>query len=245
MAGYLSPAQVRSYLEYGYLSPLRVMSAQEADGFLRALRESEANMGSPRTRYDQQSYMLYPWVQSLVRHSGILDCVESILGADIVCYGGQAFVKDPGDAHFVSWHQDGTYWGALAHDVVTAWVALTPSLPENGGLRVVPGSQHHRVRHTETYRPDNLLSRGQQIDAEVDAGQAVDIRLLPGEMSLHHSLTIHGSAANGTAFARIGFAIRYAPVSVWARQSDKGAALIVRGCYDGAGALGQASSSTA
>ena len=41
-----------------------------------------------------------------------------------------------------------------------------------------------------------MLSRGQEIEVEVNEDEAVDIVLQPGEMSLHHVKLIHGSNAN-------------------------------------------------
>ena len=69
---------------------------------------------------------------------------------------------------FVSWHQDATYWGLSEPDVVTAWVAFTESTPANGNMRVIPGSHRAPVAHVDTFHPDNLLSRGQEITVEVD-----------------------------------------------------------------------------
>ena len=99
-------------------------------------------------------------------------------------------------------------------DVVTAWVAFTESSPANGNMRVVPGSHRTQVPHVDTFHPDNLLSRGQEIAVNVDDARGVDILLRPGEMSLHHVRMVHGSPANRSNDRRIGFAIRYVPTYV-------------------------------
>lgn len=229
MVGSLSLAQLQAYTERGYLSPLRVMPAGDAAAALAQLRASEAKLGSRLTGPMNQQHLQFPWADALVRDSRILNAVESIIGPNIVCCGGQLFIKDVRDTGFVSWHQDGTYWGFLSRDVVTAWVALTPSTPENGCMRVVPGTHRNAVAHTETFATDNLLSRGQEVAVAIHAEDAVYICLRPGEMSLHHSLIVHGSEPNRASYPRIGFAIRYAPAHMHESNGEKESALLVRG----------------
>ena len=138
-------------------------------------------------------------------------------------------VVPAGDPAYVSWHQDGTYWGLSSPDVVTAWVALTPSLPENGCMRVVPGTHKRQVPHEDTFAESNLLSRGQEIAVEVDNAKAVDVVLQPGQMSLHHVLIFHGSEQNRSDIRRVGFAIRYVPTHVSQTSGIRESALLVRG----------------
>jgi hypothetical protein len=83
----------------------------------------------------------------------------------------------------------------------------------------------------ETYIPENALSRGQEIAAEVDERQAVDRNLQPGEMWLHHFWIVHGSKVHTSPDTpRIGIAIRYTKPAVV--QELKPLALLVRGRDD-------------
>jgi non-haem Fe2+, alpha-ketoglutarate-dependent halogenase len=115
--------------------------------------------------------------------------------------------------------------------VVTAWVALTPSTPANGCMRVIPGTHTEpMIPQRETYQPENALSRGQEIAVEVDEQQAVDMALGPGQMSLHHVWIIHGSNANTSPDTpRIGIAIRYTRPEVRQESPTRPFAMLVRG----------------
>ena len=106
-----------------------------------------------------------------------------------------------GDAAFISWHQDGAYWGLHPPKVTTAWIALSPSTLESGCMQVMPGTQKTQLPQRETYALDNALSRGQEIALEVDESKAVALTLAPGEMSLHHIGIAHGSKANSSNYA--------------------------------------------
>ncbi len=124
MSGRLSQDQVRCYQQDGILFPLDVMTPEEATGLLRRLEANEAaHGGSLSGRVGQKPHLLYPWMDQLVRHPAILDAVEDVLGPNLFCWGSQFFAKNPRDPGFVSWHQDGTYWGLSSPDVMTAWVA--------------------------------------------------------------------------------------------------------------------------
>ena len=69
----------------------------------------------------------------------------------------------------MSWHQDSTYWGLSRPDVVTAWVALSASNRANGAMEVIPGTHVlDQIAHRDTFSPDNLLTRGQEVAVEVE-----------------------------------------------------------------------------
>jgi non-heme Fe2+,alpha-ketoglutarate-dependent halogenase len=230
MAGSLTAAAAAAYHRDGYHSPIRAFTAPEAAALLARLRETEAALGGRiEGRMNQKPHLLFPWLHAVVTHPAVLDAVESVIGPDILCWGSQFFSKPAGDPAFVSWHQDGTYWGLSAPEVVTAWIAFTPSVPESGNMRVVPGTHRAPVPHTDTYAQANLLSRGQEVAVAVDPAAAVDITLQPGEMSLHHVLIVHGSAPNLAGWPRIGFAIRYVPTHIRQLSGETDSALLVRG----------------
>ena len=231
MAGSLSAEQAATYGRDGILFPIPGMTAAEAAAALRGLEVMEARWGGRiAKRSNQKLHMLTPWLNDIVRHPAVLDAVESLIGPDIICWNGGFFTKNAGDGAFISWHQDSTYWGLSHPDVVTAWIAFTPSTPESGCMQVVPGTHTaDQVEHRDTFAPGNLLSRGQEIAVEVDRAQAVDVVLRPGEMSLHHVRIFHGSEANRASHRRIGYAIRYIPTSVSQVSGPRTSAFLVRG----------------
>jgi ectoine hydroxylase-related dioxygenase (phytanoyl-CoA dioxygenase family) len=95
-------------------------------------------------------------------------------------------------------------------DEVTAWVALTPATVETGCMRFVPGSHRQKdVAHVDSFAPDNLLTRGQEIAVEVDEANAVNVLLRTGQASFHHGHIFHASGPNTTNARRVGVAVRY------------------------------------
>ena len=226
----LSSEDVARYRNQGYLAPIRALTGEEAAGYRRRLEAFEATHGGLDGPLRHKSHLLFAWLDDLIRHPGILDPVEGVLGPNILCWGTSFFIKEPCNKSFVSWHQDSTYWGLDPADIVTAWVALSESTVENGAMRVVPGTHTmEQVAHRDTFAADNLLSRGQEIAVDVDENEAVALPLAPGEMSLHHVRLIHGSEPNPSDRRRIGFAIRYLPTHVRQTVAKTDSATLVRG----------------
>lgn len=227
----LSAEQVEFYRDNGYVAPIRVLSTQEVGDARARLQRYEASVGGPiPARYRHKPHLLFPWLSDLVRHPRILDAVESVLGPDLLVWSSVFFIKEAHDPAYVSWHQDSTYWELSAPEVVTAWVALSPSHHDNGCLRVVPGTHLlDQVEHVDTEDANNMLTRGQEIAVQVDEDAAVEIPLAPGEMSMHHIRLFHNSQPNGSDERRIGFAIRYIPTHVRQNTEYRGTATLVRG----------------
>ena len=203
------------YERDGYLAPFRVLAPEEADGYwqrMRTLRKERPE--DAETAFSSNPHYLLPWLYDLARHPRILGKVEQVLGPDILVWSTGFFSKKPHDPSYVSWHQDSTYWGLDPADIVSAWVAFTPSRRANGCMRVVPGTHTlGQIEHVDSFADENLLSRGQEVRVDVDESQAVDIELEPGEMSLHHVRIVHGSNPNPTDVPRIGFVVRYIATS--------------------------------
>ena len=230
MSKLLPHESVEQYRRDGFFFPIRVLSPAEARQYRARLEAVEREQGGPlRGELRHKSHLLFTWLDTLVRHPAILDAVEDLIGPDILCWGSSFFIKEARDSAFVSWHQDATYWGLSEPDVVTAWVAFSESSIESGAMRMVPGTHREQVAHRDTFAPDNLLSRGQEIMVDVDEAKAVDIVLHPGEMSLHHVRMFHGSPPNCSDDRRIGYAIRYIPTRIRQVAGERDSASLVRG----------------
>ena len=226
MSCYLSAEQGLRYREQGILHPLPVLPNAEA----AALRARYlANAAFFTGLNGRKPYLLFTWLDVLVRDARILDAVESVLGPNLFCWGGQFFAKPAGERAYVSWHQDATYWGLSSHDVATAWVAVTPSTVESGCMQVVPGTHHAQIAHEDRFDDANMLTRGQELAVKVDPVRVVNVELQPGQMSLHHVLLFHGSEANRASHPRVGFAIRYVPTHLRQLAPIRDSALLVRG----------------
>ncbi len=232
MGNQLGAEQLQRYRDKGVVFPVPAVDFDRSELELGRVLEFLDCLGpDARTVDSSQVHLFLPWAFDLAVESDVLDAVESVLGENLVVWATTVFAKPPGTTAKITWHQDATYWGLDSTQVTTAWIALTPSNAANGCMRVDPGTQELAIQpHQDTFADDNLLSRGQEIQVEVDESGVVDVVLEAGEMSLHHVNLVHGSNPNSSDGWRVGFAVRYvtpevqqvgqAPLGVLARGRD-------------------------
>ncbi len=165
-----------------------------------------------------------------MRHSALLDAVESIIGPDILVYHLTCWIKEAGDGSFVSWHQDSTYFNLSAAEHVTAWIALSDATPESGCMRMMPGSHlSGKCEHEKGPTEGNLLSNGQKISLEIDETKAIDIVVPTGSVSFHHTYVVHSSGPIKSADRRIGIGVSYIPTRISFKGNGRVSAGLVRG----------------
>ncbi|MBM3523307.1 MAG: phytanoyl-CoA dioxygenase family protein, partial [Alphaproteobacteria bacterium] len=173
----LTKHEQAQYERDGFVFPLRAFDDAEIASFKTRLDGVIAREGGELSkRTNQKPHLLLPFLNEMMRDPRILDAVEGAIGPNILAWASGFFIKQPSSKSFISWHQDSTYWGLSSPDVITAWIAFTPSIPLSGCMRVVAGSHlRDQIPHRDTHAAENMLSRGQEVAVEVDEKQAVDI----------------------------------------------------------------------
>jgi len=210
----LSPAEAAErYGRDGYVIYRGVIDeplAREASGHVSWLQEQH-----PQLRPEQLGHWLVAddpfWVR-LVSDPRLLDIAQAFVGPSIALFASHYICKPPLSGQPVLWHQDAAYWPLKPMEVVTLWLAVDHATPENGCMRVIPGSHHREVHELrEITAIESVL--GSESATEVDESQAVDIALAPGDVEVHHPRILHASSANTSARRRCGLTIRYIPTS--------------------------------
>ena len=226
----LLDAVASRYEADGFCFPVRVIGESEARAHLARVVALENAVEGGNRRLRGSAHLAYRFVDDLARTPALLDCVERILGPDLLLWGSSCFIKAPHSPSYVSWHQDLHYWGLDGTEEVTAWLALSASNEANGCMRFVPGS-HRRgpLAHRDSFSGDNLLSRGQELAVAVEEHEALAVRLAPGEVSLHHGRMFHASGPNTTPGWRVGLALRYVSPSIRQIAGPGDFAQLVRG----------------
>ena len=235
--GRLTDAQIAGYWRDGFLFPLPAPDLQTALSGRAALESLEAewrtrDLPFPLNTFKRvNAHVVMPLAARIATDPMVLDVIEGILGPDILIYSTEFFIKEPNTSQIVSMHQDLTYWGLGAIDgLVTAWIALSPATPASGCMDFVAGSHKNAIlEHKDSFDPNNLLSRGQEVKVEVADADKTAIEIHPGQMSLHHGLTIHGSGPNTTDDRRIACVVRYIRPDIAQQVGGKDYAMHARG----------------
>ena len=205
----LSSQQIIKYNEEGFIAPIDVFSAQEANEIKKEIEFIEKKWPNELDEIGRNYvHLISPAFDKVCHNPKILDAVESIIGKNILVCGTTLFIKNPDEKGFVSFHQDAKYIGLEPRNWVTAWVALTDSNEKNGCMKMWTGTHKKEIKHhNQKFDENNLLTRGQTIE-NVPINETTSVILKAGQMSLHHPAVIHGSGLNKSKERRIGFVIQ-------------------------------------
>ena len=226
----LDSQAVQQFESDGYYSPVSIISETQAKICRAKLEAYETELGHPvQGPLRTKPHLLFKWVDDLMRNEKMLDCVEDLIGPNILCWNSWFWIKEANTSSYVSWHQDSQYWGLDTDKLVTAWLALSPASEASGCMSVFPGSHRGEpMAHEDLYHEDNLLTRGQAI-VEIDESLAVSMPLRTGEMSFHNIGIAHASSTNTTDDRRIGLSFHYMPAGTRQLNADWDCASLVRG----------------
>lgn len=131
----------------------------------------------------------------LLNNSKFKDIAIYLLEDDVVGRTLEYFNKPPQVGKPTPPHQDGYYFMLNPSIAITMWVALEPADEENGCVKYIKGSHLTGMRpHGRT----NTLGFSQQIldYGPADIDKEISIRAQPGDLLVHHSLTVHCAGAN-------------------------------------------------
>lgn len=224
----MSRAYKSQFETKGFVSPVNVISAQQAAVHRARMEDAEGRLGT--IHYTNKIHTILRSPLELVTHPKLLDVIEEILGPDILLYNSTYIIKEAGSPSYVSWHQDLTYWGLDSDDLVSVWLALSGADEQSGCMRMIPGSHRDRRQKHDISKNDesNVLYQGQTVNG-VDDGDAAYCPLRPGQASLHHGWTLHSSLPNQSNDRRIGLNAQYIAPHVRQTKLPGFSAMLVRG----------------
>jgi len=220
----LNKKQLAQYQKFGFIHSIPILTAAEIAYYRAEAEKTCRAIGDGVTRLDAVHFF-FGWAWDLSTHPRVLNCLQQILGPNIVLKSTRLFYKHARSSSYVGWHQDGVTEKLSDPRAPAIWLGLTAATLENGCLRVVPGS--HRLglfQHSSRPVRDTLMTnqdpaprsraRETELSGKVSmvppqAHSPFDLVMGPGEMSIHHPVMLHGSNPNRSAEPRIGLSASY------------------------------------
>jgi len=132
----------------------------------------------------------------------------------------QLLVKEPQTAEHTPLHQDLPYWPIRGQQIISIWVGFDPVTEQAGAVQYIKGSHKwgkfyapatfgKNSHFVDIYRkagleempdPEKLISDGEMLHWDLE----------PGDVVVHHPLTLHYAPGNLTESGRRrGLALRY------------------------------------
>lgn len=195
------------FAEHGWLVVRGVVARPRVDELAAAVDELYGAHGpAPAGRvWELASPSRYS--ASIARHAG--DAAIGQRAAEVMgCAGVQllqdtVLVKAAAVGGAVAWHQDHTYTGYLDPPrAVSVRLALTACTVDNGCLEVISGSHAWGLFGDVRALTEDHVADALGDDAARWRDRVATLELAPGDLSLHHCLTLHRSAENHSAVTR-------------------------------------------
>lgn len=212
----LSEQQKAFYRENGYLLGLPpIYNPAEMAGLNAELPQLLALLRPGETAKDiREWHETSRYLYDIVMNGKIHGLVEGILGPNFFIWGSSFFVKEPFSKSTVGWHQDAYYWPMAPYNTVTVWLAFDDVDQDNGGMKLIPGSQRKGIiKHRMSEKTDSILKLELE-QGTISEADAIQFHLKAGEVSLHDDRAVHGSPANPSPRRRAGLTIRYSGTNV-------------------------------
>jgi phytanoyl-CoA hydroxylase len=186
----------------------------ETEGFIKDIvpnlpREAVfyENKNDPSTLKQIQHLDQYSsYFKKLASSPKVIELAELLLGGKVVLKNMQYFDKIPLIGKETPAHQDGYYFKIRPQIALTMWLSMGDADGENGAVTYIPGSHKTGMRpHGNT----EVLGFSQGITdwSENDSSAEIQMTAEPGDLLVHHSLTIHRANPNRSTRHRksIGF----------------------------------------
>lgn len=154
----------------------------------------------------QRSPLLAEWATG----KSLSEILRQLLGTNVFLsqvHHNCVMTKQPKFSSTTGWHRDSRYWHFERPDLVSAWLALSDELPENGCLWVVPNS--HK-RDIDAYQLDeNQFLKTEFARNKELLEQAIPILLNKGDLLLFHSNLFHAAGSNKTGRTKFSMVFTY------------------------------------
>jgi len=225
----ITSAEIKTYEEDGVVclrqlfSPTWVEALQiAAEASLAEPGELHAELAALHQEKGRFFHDTFIWRRNETCRNFVFNSPAGTLAASILqskkvnIFFDQWLIKEPGTSTKTPWHHDMTYWPIDGWQIATLWLALDPVTAETGAVEYVKGSH----KWGQKFKPVSFSGNNQYTEnipkiPDVEAMRAdlefIQFDLAPGDCTLHHGLTVHGSSGNQSLELR-----RRAHISRWA-----------------------------
>jgi len=162
-----------------------------------------------------------PAFRAFMQESPMPEIAAQVMDAQCLnFFYDQLLVKEPNTAEPTPWHQDLSYWPVRGNQVISVWVPFDAANEESGVVVYVKGSHKWGKLFAPSTFGDNTgfadtyakagLEPLPDIEAERDKYEILSWEMVPGDVLIHHPLTLHYASGNRSKTGRRrGLALRY------------------------------------
>ena len=184
----------------------------EADVQYPGAPQSKDSQGGETVRRLKNAVSRHPAFMDWLTHPKLISRIQQLLGQPVVCplaHHNCVMTKQPEFSSSTGWHQDIRYWSFQRQDLISVWLPLGQETPENGCLRVIPGS--HNFDYVQEQFDEHKFFREDLLDNQTAIDSACNVELSPGDMLFFHSRTLHAAGRNTTNKTKYAVVFTFRP----------------------------------
>lgn len=200
----LTDAEVAQYQRDGYVivpDLIAPATAIEWKAKLKARLQEEGNLEIPSGVRVWMSDKLDDYSSAQLQSPRMVAILQQLIGPDVEFLSYKAVFKNAKTAFSSPWHQDWAYWHGSAKSSI--WIALDDATPENGCLRLIPGSQREVIEMKEV---EDVKGFGRRITDDQVAGLPIidaPVPRGPASFSMIYSCTPPAQIATALIAGRL------------------------------------------
>lgn len=207
---------LKNYREVGYHIEENIFSDEECAQLIDASQDLE-NAKNGTYRPQMMPHRDNPIYLKALGHNKIVTIISALVGGKPSGLQTEFFYCKPSVRGF-SLHQDNFFVQAPLGAFASAWVALTDTYKEKGGLIVYPGSHHEGLLPVSKLNLDKDAGQDPNANNEETVVppqyQAIDAVVPKGAGLFLHGCLVHGSNANQTN------EMRYVLLNTYIREGE-------------------------
>jgi len=178
---------------------------------------SDSNPDAPAFSAGTDHWRHDPTFLAFATTSPLAPIAETLLNSEqIWLWEDSVLVKEAGSPFVTKFHTDASYFNLEGDQVCTMWIPLDAATPSSGVVSWVRGSHRDPVE----YRPNMFVTdepipgtKGESIPDVLGTPELserlISFDLEPGDLTVHHARTLHGSPANTSEVRRRAVSMRY------------------------------------
>ena len=227
----ITPHDVASYQDQGYLVVPNVLTQSELDAVKAELAElidkasgvtendvvydleDSHTQAAPRVRRIKEPHTVMPSVAALVRHPEMVEILSRLIGPGVRFQSSKLNMKSAGDGSAVEWHQDWAFYPHTNDDVLAVGVMLDAMTEDNGPLLCIPGT--HKGPTYDHHQDGHFVGAIDPDTSGIDFSKAEKITGKAGSCSFHHVRMMHGSGQNTSGKDRRLLLLQVAAADAW------------------------------
>ncbi len=178
----------------------------KTDPDARPIRDKVEGEETGRFFYDAAGWRFYDQIKSVALNSALPHIATQLMDTTYTNFWEDTtFVKTPGTGQRTAFHQDWGYFQIDGDKCCIIWVALDPVTKENGAMEYVKGSHKWgkkfapNVLIAQSIDPTSPYEKTPDIEGNRDDYDIISFDVQPGDVIIHHVLTVHGAGGNVTA----------------------------------------------